>query len=205
MKLESLGGQIPCSEGMSTTSAFLALGDNGKLAVSLEPGKAAIVNIQTNSLTVYTYNPGMSYSGVTRDFQKWLLRKEGQGSSTFSLRDSNNAELLELSVSSDDQNAYALFRVFNDTENNGFVFVSRNYKPPKEGSGDSRVSYKFDFLSAGDLSFKTLLVTDYKSVVGRGCGGDSLIPQNGEIVIQPSCIVVNDKYVSSDGLIHIKF
>ncbi len=204
IKLSSLSDRIPCEQGMGNTSAFLGLGDNGKLAVGLASGKIAIIDIPSDTYTYHTYKPELMFRAVSKDFSKWLFSKDTGDSTVFSVRDMSNAELLEISVSSDEENAYALFRVLSDMKNNGFVFISRNYKPPKNGSGDSRVSYKFDFLPADDLNFKTVLVTDYKSVPGRGCGNDRLASVQGEIIIKPSCIMVNDKYMSSDNAIHIK-
>lgn len=55
-----------------------------------------------------------------------------------------------------------------------------------------------------DLSFKTLLITDPMRVLGMDCGGrHELVSIPGEIRFLNDCVVVANKYLSQDGLIHM--
>jgi len=87
--------------------------------------------------------------------------------------------------------------VLYDEANDGFLFISRTY------IGEN-VSVKFEFLPMNSLSLRNILTTEPVVAPGRGCNSEYLLSQPGEIILTQGCLIVGNKYLDTDGNIHIK-
>lgn len=179
-----------------TSSVFKGWADGERFLVEKKDGEISVIGV--NSFRVeqtYQYDSdSLNFVGANKTLKYWLFEKEPKYS--YVLLDDNNKIVKEnINFNANGQLNYGGYGVFYDDVNDGFLFIS--------SQGGEKVSFKFDFLSTKNLSFRTLLTTDPVGVVGRGCGGNKLVSKPNEIIFASSCVTVDKKYISQDGYIHI--
>jgi len=187
--------RITCSEGQGNlSSTFAGWVDGDKFLINETEGEIKIVNVEKFEADTYKYDATKyKFVGASRSLKYWLFRKVSQGNSvSYILLDRNNNIALDnINFESNDRGA------LYDEVNDGFLFISRTY------TGEN-VSVKFDFLPMSNLTLRTILTTEPVQTSGRGCYSEYLISQPGEIILTPGCLTVSNKYLGSDGNIHIK-
>ena len=187
--------KITCTDNQgSLSTSFVSWTDGAKFVINEKEGVIDIVNVEKFEADTYNYDSAnYSFVGVSHTLQYWLFRKNNQVNSTsYVLFDKDNHIVLDnISINSNDRG------VLYDEVNDGFLFISRTF------TGED-VSVKFEFLSNSNLSLRTLLTTDPVVAPGRGCSSEYLLSQPGEIILTPGCLTVANKYLGSDGNIHIK-
>lgn len=186
--------RITCSGGETLSSSFISWADGEKFLLNEPEGEVKIVNVVEFEADAYKYDvTKYEFIGASRSLKYWLFRKVSQGnSSSYVLFDRNNNIALD-NINFESNDKYELY----DEVNDGFLFISRTY------TGEN-VSVKFDFLSMSNLSLRTLLTTETVQARGIGCYPEYLISQPGEIILTRGCLTVGNKYLGSDGNIHIK-
>lgn len=200
-----------CVRGPAGTSIETYIGwRKNKLLLSKNAGEIIIVNFQTESVELHKFDyKRYHFVSVDNNLSYWLFTEAPVINKKLSyvvLDNAGNVVKGDMSYEIDSQEEYSIFFADYDEVNNGYLFISRLYKKnlsPTPGQYMDTVSNKFDFLDLNTMDFKTLLMTDFKGVVGTECGSDYLKSVQGEIILVPACIVVNKQYVGSDGYIHI--
>jgi hypothetical protein len=193
---EVLGADtIICSEEQGTlSSSFAGWADGNKFLINEKDGEIKIIDVEKFEAETYKYDASKyNFVGANRTLKYWMFRKINQGNPVaYILLDKNNNVVLDnINFESNDRGA------LYDEVNDGFLFISRTY------SGEN-VSVKFDFLPMNNLSLRNILTTEPVEVQGRGCYPEYLISQPGEIILFPGCLTVKNKYLGSDGNIHIR-
>ncbi|MBI3981132.1 hypothetical protein HY345_03995 [Candidatus Microgenomates bacterium] len=205
--------KIPCSEGMGGVyqQNFRNWIEDEKFIFDDLQGKIYIINaLSLTTETTYAYNPTHVFVLVSEDLKYWLFRKYPSANPTSSYVVLNqNQEVVkdEINFSNDEYADYVLFIPLYDKVNYGIVFMTRKFRElptPYSGSYTTEVSARFDFLSFSDLSYRTLLTTDFIGAPGRGCGINTLLSKAGEIIIKSDCLIVGNQYKDSEGNIHLK-
>lgn len=195
---------FPCVLGPTIISSFVTIADEGKLILIKRPGEILIYNLKDNTHELHTFDTkALKLISVNRSLSAWLYSRI-ESDTGYVLLSNNNTVLKEFMYPTVNGKQYVLFNILDDLVNDGFLFISRNFKTSNISTLEELVSYKFDFLSAKTTDIRTLLITSYTVVQGRGCGGDSLSSKLNEIIINPGCIIVSHKYLSADNKIHIK-
>jgi len=192
--------EILCSEGMiGTVTPFITWGTGGRFLMSDTDESVVLVDLRNKRKTTYSFDTGVySLASVNAAFTRWLLRKkEPVSAGEFSMFDEEHQLIADISIPGIDR------PVLYDPVNLGFLFIRRDFG--EAGSdGESAVSVRFDFLPEEATSVRHLLTTDRIQTPGRGCYPENIVSEKkGEIILTQGCLILNKKYLGSDGNIHI--
>ncbi len=186
--------KITCSEGMGNiSSSFVNWVDGNKFLLDEKVGEIKIVDVANFAVESYKYDASkFDFIGANRSLKYWLFRKIQEKNTSYILLDRDtNVALDNINFESNDRGAQY------DEVNDGFLFIDRTFT-------EESVSTKFDFLSMNDLKLKNILTTEPVEAFGRGCSSEYLLSEPGKVILTPGCLTVGDKYLGTDGNIHIK-
>lgn len=193
-----------CGRTMSGTLLTSYIGWRGnQLLLKPTPGKILIANLDEKTTQTYEYDyKDREFIDVNNALSYWIFYKgmDESGHKSVVATDRNN-NVITTNIFEKENDSYGLSQVMYDDVNDGFLVIKESSKPID--AYHFGVSFRFGFLSA-DQSYRTILTTDYASVMPRDCGGSWLVSEPNEVILRSSCVVVNDNYLGNDHGIHLK-
>lgn len=188
---------IECSEGMGLTASGKFLGDY--FIYPLGSNEFVVINLKEHKKESFKISSPDRFVEVSDDFNYWLFTNPETGvGNTYSLLDRKGQVLMDKFNPNEGVNL-AVFNVFYDLANKGFVFISREFPDV------DTVVIKVDFLNPSSQETKTVLLTEPIEVRGMGCTGiDFIRSTKGEVIFKNDCLTFNERYEDQEGFVHIK-
>lgn len=176
-------------------SSFIKWVDDYKVLLKTNDDSLSVIDVLNDKKENYPLQiDDMEFVDVNKSLKFWLYRRND----SFIIIDANKNIVYDKLKFDSDKKEINFRTVLYDQVNDGFLFIS--YKIL-----DNSFETIFDYFNLNNLTFKNILTTTPFEVEGRGgCRSPALLPALGEVVIEPGCIAVDNKYISSDDKIHIK-
>ena len=184
---------IYCSFESGKNSSFEKWVDENSFLISENYRTMYLVDLVSMSAKAYeTGNPNYIFRAVNESFDYWVFQDGPTG--PYVLLDSS-AKVIKVIENKTYRSGDG---VLNDKANQGFLFIS------KVNSAEG-LSIYFDFLPLDSKILKRILKTEPVEVPARGCNSNGKFESvPGEIIFVPGdCSKVADKYLSTDGRVHI--